>query len=62
MSLCATLCANVTFANVFTPEYYKNQIEVLRKLDIESNYISDVVFVESKNNIKRVHSKTLSVS
>lgn len=61
-SLCATLCANLTFANVFTPEYYKNQIEVLRKLDIESNYISDLVFVESKSDIKRVHSKTLSVS
>ena len=49
-------------ANVFSPEYYKRQIEVLRELDIESNYISDLVFVQSKDDIKRVHSRTLSVS
>lgn len=61
-ALILTLFVCALWANVFTPEYYKNQIEVLRKLDIESNYISDLVFVESKSNIKRVHSKTLSVS
>lgn len=60
--LCIHLFLCCALANVFTPEYYKNQIEVLRKLDIESNYISDLVFVESKNNIKRVHSKTLAIS
>lgn len=59
---CLHLFLYCGLANVFTPEYYKNQIEVLRKLDIESNYISDLVFVESKNHIKRVHSKTLAVS
>lgn len=56
------LLTSVLFANVFTPEYYKNQIEVLRELDIESNYISDLVFVQSKDSIKRTHSRTLSVS
>lgn len=50
------------FANVFTPEYYKNQIQVLRGFDIESNYISDLVFVESAVDIRRIHSRTLSVS
>lgn len=60
--LCIHLFLCCALANVFTPEYYKNQIEVLRQFDIESNYISDLVFVESKNTIKRVHSKTLEIS
>lgn len=60
--LCMQVFLCCALANVFSPEYYKNQIEVLRQFDIESNYISDLVFVESKNNIKRIHSKTLAVS
>lgn len=61
--LALLLAANaLLLANVFTPEYYKSQIQVLRQLDIESNYISDLVFVESAVNIRRIHERTLSAS
>ena len=51
-----------SFANVFAPEYHQKQLEILRNLDIDSSYISDLVFLENKDELKRLHSKTLVLS
>mgnify|MGYP004619792597 FL=1 len=56
------ILSSCALANVFSPEYYENQAKVLRKLDIQTNYISDLVFVESKESIKKLHSRTLAHS
>lgn len=41
------------------PEQHKSQLEVLRNLDIESNFIADINFSLSKDELKALHSKTL---
>lgn len=56
------LAQGLLFANAFAPEYYKNQVEILRTLDIESSFIGDPVFVEAKSELKKLHSKTLVIS
>ncbi|MBZ7939164.1 MULTISPECIES: lytic transglycosylase domain-containing protein [Campylobacter] len=50
---------NFLFAQINTPEFYERQIKILRDLDIESNFISNLVFVQSQQDIKSKHTKTL---
>lgn len=50
------------FASVFSPEYYEKQMRILRNLDIEPSFLSDLVFIESKESIKSVHSSVLTRS
>ncbi|MCR6590585.1 peptidoglycan-binding LysM:Lytic transglycosylase, catalytic (SLT family) [Campylobacter insulaenigrae] len=42
-----------------SPEYYHQQMQILRNLDIEPNYLSDMVFLEFKESSMEIHSKTL---
>ncbi|HJE66193.1 lytic transglycosylase domain-containing protein [Campylobacter avium] len=50
---------SLSFANSFSPEYHQKQLEILRNLDIDSAYISDLVFVDNKEELKSLHSKSL---
>ncbi|AJC86161.1 membrane-bound lytic murein transglycosylase D [Campylobacter sp. RM16704] len=52
------LCLNAK-ALQFTPEYYTQQTQILRNLDIEANYLSDIIFLEFKESSIDIHSKTL---
>nr|WP_246059021.1 lytic transglycosylase domain-containing protein [Campylobacter troglodytis] len=56
------LFLNSLLANVFSLEYYEAQTQLLKKFDIQSSYLSDLSFVENKENIKKLHSKTLAHS
>lgn len=53
----------VIFSNLqalqFTPEHYTQQAQILRNLDIEPNYLSDMFFLEFKESSIDMHSKTL---
>ncbi|TKX31980.1 lytic transglycosylase domain-containing protein [Campylobacter estrildidarum] len=53
------LTFNFLFSQVNSPEFYEKQIKILRDLDIESNFISSLVFVQSQQDIKSKHTKTL---
>lgn len=43
----------------FLPSSYAKELQILRNLDIESAYMSDVVFVEKKEYLKKIHSANL---
>ncbi len=51
-----------SFAHVFAPEYYQKQLEILRNLDIDSSYISDLIFLQNKGDMKRLHARSLITS
>lgn len=57
--LCFILYCNFIFAQTNTPEFYERQINVLRNLDIESSFISDLIFVQSQQDLKSKHAQTL---
>ncbi|MBF7048202.1 transglycosylase SLT domain-containing protein [Campylobacter volucris] len=42
-----------------SPEHYSQQAQILRNLDIEPSYLSDVIFLEFKESSIDMHSKTL---
>ncbi|WP_410002937.1 transglycosylase SLT domain-containing protein [Campylobacter volucris] len=42
-----------------SPEHYSQQAQILRNLDIEPSYLSDVIFLEFKESSIDIHSKTL---
>ncbi|ACM63983.1 lytic transglycosylase domain-containing protein [Campylobacter lari] len=52
------LCLNAK-ALQFTPEHYTQQAQILRNLDIEASYLSDMIFLEFKESSMDMHSKTL---
>lgn len=47
------------YALQISPEYYTQQTQILRNLDIEPSYLSDVIFLEFKESSIDMHSKTL---
>lgn len=51
------LALSCVFANI--PELYEKQIQTLRKLDIDSSFLSDPIFVEVKRDLKDRHSLSL---
>ncbi|TKX32281.1 lytic transglycosylase domain-containing protein [Campylobacter aviculae] len=50
---------NFLFAQINTPEFYERQINILRDLDIKSDFISSLVFVQSQQDLKSKHAQTL---
>ncbi|MBX2079376.1 transglycosylase SLT domain-containing protein [Campylobacter peloridis] len=52
------LCLNAK-ALQFTPEHYTQQAQILRNLDINPSYLSDMVFLEFKESSINIHSRTL---
>lgn len=50
---------NCLFAQIYTPEYYKKQVDVLRNLDIDPTFIKDLNFIQSKDDLKNKHSQVL---
>ncbi|KAA6233656.1 LysM peptidoglycan-binding domain-containing protein [Campylobacter sp. LR291e] len=58
--ICALLLSvSCAFSQIYAPEHYENQLNVLRNLDIHPSFISDVIFVEARTDIESKHSKTL---
>ena len=42
-----------------SPEFYERQINILRNLDINPSFISDLIFVQTGEDLKLKHSQTL---
>ncbi|EAK6260765.1 LysM peptidoglycan-binding domain-containing protein [Campylobacter jejuni] len=57
--LCFLICFNFLFAQINTPEFYERQMNVLRNLDINPSFISDLIFVQTQQDIKSKHAQTL---
>ncbi|EAJ2878962.1 LysM peptidoglycan-binding domain-containing protein [Campylobacter coli] len=57
--LCFILFYNFLFAQTLTPEFYERQTNVLRNLDIEPSFISDLVFIQTQQDLKSKHAPTL---
>ncbi|MPA80490.1 LysM peptidoglycan-binding domain-containing protein [Campylobacter coli] len=57
--LCFILFYNFLFAQTLTPEFYERQTNVLRNLDIEPSFISDLVFMQTQQDLKSKHAPTL---
>ncbi|WP_218991549.1 lytic transglycosylase domain-containing protein, partial [Campylobacter jejuni] len=53
------ICFNFLFAQINTPEFYERQMNVLRNLDINPSFISDLIFVQTQQDIKSKHAQTL---
>ncbi len=47
------------FALQTSPEYYNQQAQILRNLDIEPSYLSDMIFLEFKESSMEIQLKTL---
>lgn len=50
---------SLTFAQIYTLEHYEKQLNVLRNLDIQPHFISDLAFIEMKKELKAKHSQVL---
>lgn len=50
------------FAQAYTPEHYQKQIQILRSLDINSSFMSDLIFTQIREDSKSEHSKILENS
>ncbi|MBK1972182.1 transglycosylase SLT domain-containing protein [Campylobacter sp. TTU-622] len=50
---------NYLFAQIYTPEYYKKQVDILRNLDIDPTFIKDLNFFQSKDDLENKHSQVL---
>ncbi|MCW1360863.1 lytic transglycosylase domain-containing protein [Campylobacter sp. US33a] len=46
-------------AAIFTPEHYQKQVDILRNLDIDPSYMSDLIFLEDKNLLENTHGGNL---
>lgn len=49
----------ILIARTYTPEYYEKQIQVLRNLDINPSFISDLIFFQTRNDLESKHSGVL---
>ncbi|EDO6951189.1 transglycosylase SLT domain-containing protein [Campylobacter coli] len=56
---CFILFYNFLFAQTTTPEFYERQMSVLRNLDIDPSFISDLAFVQSQQDLRSKHAPTL---
>lgn len=52
------LCS-LAFSQTLSPEHYQKQVNILRNLDIEPSFISDLVFVEQREELESKHSGVL---
>jgi len=53
------LVLEFSLAQIYSPEHYQKQIDVLRNLDIEANFISDLIFAQLRNDLESKHSSAL---
>ncbi|MCX2682373.1 transglycosylase SLT domain-containing protein [Campylobacter sp. MIT 21-1685] len=53
------LSYSLSFAQVYTSEHYEKQLSILRNLDIQPYFISDLIFVKMKGDLETKHSKVL---
>lgn len=60
--LACALALTQLFASEYINDHYEKQLMVLRNLDIQSSYISDLVFLEKKDELKKIHSDMLIIS
>lgn len=53
------LFCNFSLAQNYTPEYYEQQANILRHLDIDASFITNPLFADFKTELENQHSKTL---
>ncbi len=47
------------FAQTYTPEHYEKQAQILRNLDIDPSFMSDLIFVQIREDLESKHSSVL---
>lgn len=57
--LCFLIGFNFLFAQINSPEFYERQMNVLRNLDISPSFISDLIFMQTEQDLKSKHTQTL---
>ena len=53
------LAFNAIFAQTYTSEYYEKQAQILRNLDIDPSFMSDLIFVQIREELESKHSGVL---
>lgn len=56
------LFCNFSIAQNYTPEYYEQQANILRHLDINPSFMADTLFMNFRAELEYKHSKTLTDS
>ncbi|AXP08754.1 transglycosylase SLT domain-containing protein [Campylobacter hepaticus] len=59
ISLCFIFFYTFVFAQMSTPEFYDRQMNILRNLDIHPSFISDLVFIQTQQDLKSKHTQSL---
>lgn len=53
------LLYSIAFSQTLSPEHYQKQVDILRNLDIDPSFMSDLVFVEQREELEFKHSGVL---